>query len=316
MPPDTGSDWEGGERQPLRWGRIVAVAALVALAAVAWSARQRGALEVTTDGATEAAPVPEADLDVVVQPASSAGDRWFCPRGFEVRGYDSGRAYPLTHPDLPSARRRPTGCYRDLQRAQAAGLTVASTPPGTQMLDGIYLRPTGYSMQGACVAAATDLGYPVLCPTLAPAAGASLRCAGVSFTCNFRGGFVLEQRGFLHPGDWCDDCDGHLFVTTAPDGVRPELVTCLGDRDGPEPVRSLGTVGPATLQACPDGPPWIPGSGGFPHEGHTLASWTDDGVSYAVSVEGHGEPQVALVTRIVETAVVTTPAGARSERDG
>jgi hypothetical protein len=65
--------------------------------------------------------------------------------------------------------------------------------------------------------------------------------------------------------------------------------------------------GPPVTSTCAEGPPWIPGIGGIPHEGHTMARWRDDDFTYAVSVEGHGQPQSELLHAILDGIEMCRP---------
>lgn len=298
--------WETGERAPLRWRLVAGTAAVVVLVVVVVVTRRGGGL--TVDTSENALEVQPPQVDVVVEPPTFAGGRWFCPNNLPVRAYDGGRAFPRQHPNPPALDVRPANCFRDLAVADAAGYRLAPPPADVVVVAGIYLEPVPDLQTQTCENVATRLALAVPCPTLLPHPSAITRCATNS--CDFSHGFVLEQRGFAVPQEWCSTCDAHLVITAArrTDRVSGLFNSCVGV--APAFQRLPGRPG-AFVEQCPPGPPWIPDNGGYPHERHTVVRWRHGDTAFAVSVEGHDKAQRDVAVKVAEQVVLVAPAAVR-----
>ena len=288
-------EWETGRGQRVRWRLVVAVLAVGAVVfGAVWLRSSQGLPVVTGDEETDVVP---GQVEVVVQPPASVGDRWLCPPNLAVKAYDDGGYYPPGHPGEPSFEVRPAACYRDPDAARAAGYTLAGPPPGVELVAGVYLEPPPEPLRRACAGAGARLEQAVPCPGALPYPAGTARCAWVS--CVFADMFILEQRGFPVSDGWCPDalCDAHLVVAAGDPDARGAslLLTCTG-----EPLPRLPRADSRRLTTCPPGPPWVPGHGGYPHEGHTLVRWRDGDTVVAVSVEGHGADQAQLALALAE----------------
>ncbi|MGH3665631.1 MAG: hypothetical protein ACRDU8_06005 [Egibacteraceae bacterium] len=278
--------WETGERHPVRWRVVAVVAAVAMVVGLGVLLRGNRGLEVST-GEDELVVEP-SPVDVVAQPPAAAGDRWLCPRSLSFRAYDDGTYYPRGHPAAPSFDERPANCYREAEAAEAAGYQLAEPPPDTGVVFGVYVQPTSMFLRGTCGAVAERLDFAIPCPGALPFPADNVRCNAAR--CDYERGFVLDQRGFPVPTDW--GADANLALTASPrdrPGAR-ELLTCVGETI----ARGLPDRPGRLVRHCPQGPPWIPDSGGYPHEGHTMTQWERAGVVYALSVEGDGRQQLAL----------------------
>ena len=308
--PQTGGvseDWEIGERHPIRWGRILAAVAILVLAAVVWTQRNRG-LPVSQDAQPQAGPsdVPE----VVVRAPEETGNRWFCPNDAAVRAYPDDLYVPPHYPRTPRDVIRPDRCFATAQLAEAAGYRLAPPPRGAMLAGGVYVVPALLPGRHGCADLAEEWGAAVPCPTRLPTPGLGQWCTDGG--CEFDGGIVIEQQFFNAPPEFCEGCQPEVIVSAVklrgPSGGPTYLVTCPS-RSTPEdaasvtrtPKDTLDRVGPRPhIQRCGQGPPWLPGIGGLPHEGHTAARWRVDDVVYAVSVGGHGAAQEALLSQVLK----------------
>ncbi len=306
------SDWETGQRRPPAWR--VPLLVLVALAvagppAAPGAARARGGMTVTTGEQVLAAEPPA--LDVVGGEPTDAGGRWLCPQDLPVRAYGDGLAYPGQHPQRPASTVEPATCYRDIDAAEAGGYALAPPPPDTAVVYGLYLQEPPESTLRDCAQAARTLGFAVPCPGQLPHPAEGASCAGSDGSCVWANGFVIELRDFPVPVGWCDDCDARVTITAVRRDVpHAAFATCAGED---LPARLPSRPG-RRFESCPTGPPWIPGNGGYPHEGNTLVRWARDGVVYGVSVEGDGPAQYALVSRVANSILLV--AGVDGDRSG
>jgi hypothetical protein len=299
-------DWEVGERHPIRWGRILAAVALLAVVVVAWTQRDQG-LPVSHDGLPEAGPSDVSQ--VVVRAPEETGNRWFCPKDAAFRAYSDELFVPAHYPRTPRDVIRPERCFATAELAEAAGYRLAPPPPGATVAGGVYVVPALLPGRHGCADLAAEWGGAVPCPSRLPTPGLGEWCTDDG--CEFDGGIVIEQRFFNAPAGFCQDCQPEVIVTAVkvggPTGGPTYLVTCTR-RSTPEdatsvtrtPKDALGQLGPQPqIQRCGQGPPWLPGIGGLPHEGHTAARWRSGDIVYAVSVGGHGTAQEALLHEIL-----------------
>jgi hypothetical protein len=307
-------DWEAGERHPIRWGRIAVVLAIVALAMVWWSQRDRG-LPVERDLPPVAGPSDAPE--VVVRAPQETGNRWYCPDDSPVRAYEDGLYVPPHYAHSPRDVVRPDRCFATPELAEAEGYTLAPPPPDTVVAGGVYVIPALLPGRQVCADLADEWGAPVPCPTRLPTPGTGAWCANDA--CRFDGGVVIEQRFFNAPDDFCDGCQPEVILTAVKlegrSGGPTYLVTCPR-HSMPEDLASV-TQTPEDpslttlqrlprIQRCGQGPPWLPGIGGLPHEGHTAARWRDGDIVYAVSVGGHGAAQEAVLREILKGVELCT----------
>lgn len=297
-------EWEGGQRQGIRWGRVAAAALVVAvIAGGIYAVRRERGIAIETDNAP--AVVASETVEVVVTGPLEAGDRWYCPTTHPVRAYDDGLYYPVQYPSSGAHIARPDNCYESEQRAEENGFRLAPLPAGATLVGGTYLMPTRAPTSNACRALADEVGFAVPCPTHLPAPADGPTC--ITSRCEFRGGVVIEQRTFDTPEGWA--ADPHLVITAAPVSVghvikegRPlkvdadeALVKCQPD-NAVEAIRAPAFL----MRVCPSAPPWIPGIGGYPHEEHTIALWRRGRVVYAASLEGASDEIDRLLQVIIE----------------
>lgn len=301
---DVTDEWEGGQRQGIRWGRVTATMLVVALVAGGvYAVRRERGLAIDTDNA----PVVVASeaVEVVVTGPLEAGDRWYCPDTHPVRAYDDGLYYPVEYPRSGAHIARPDNCYVDETRAEEDGFRLAPLPAGATLAGGIYLMPTRAPTSQACRALAAEVGFTVPCPTHLPAPADGPTC--ITPRCEFEGGVIIEQRIFDRPEEWV--ADAHLVITAAPLSVghvirkgRPlkvdaneALVKCA-----PDDTVQAPPAPDFSLRECPSAPPWIPGISGYPHEEHTTAIWRRGRVVYAASLHGASDEIGRLLQVIIE----------------
>jgi hypothetical protein len=265
--------------------------------------RIAGAGLVLLIAAATAAPTPRAGLP----PASQAGTEpigypgfWICPQDAGITAYLPSRLYYSSVSFIaPDYGIRPSRCFHTAADAEANGFKPAPGPPGSQVVAGVYLLPTGHDDVGACHRAARRLGFVVPCPGLLPAGlslvsgcptedrqdlGGGKECAYIGE--QFRQ-FVFESRFDAAAGyEGVGPMVGHLFIaavrsTTPMGGSVPISVSCRGDTGvdvEPGPV-ILGEA--AVWVTCPDG------SG--QDSGHIVLAWSIRDVAYEVSLHGHNQ---------------------------
>ncbi|MPZ73904.1 MAG: hypothetical protein GEU74_11855 [Nitriliruptorales bacterium] len=293
--------WEGGERQGIRWLRVAGVLAVAVVSALLWFQRDRG-ISVERDGQPVGGPT--AMPQVVVTAPLRAGDRWYCSSDYPVRAYAADAVYyPPHYPTRGAFVARPDECYVDEERAAAAGYQLADPPPGSVVAGDVYVVVASAPGRAACAQLAVEAQVAVPCPTVLPSPATGPSCT--DNRCRMDDGIVIEQRGFDAPPLFCVDCDHHVMITAVKDNESRHLVTCpeppaQGEDPGSVTAvpqdEGLDRVGPTPeVLECAQGPPWIPGIGGIPHEGHTMARWRTGGHTFGVSVEGHGERQTQLL---------------------
>lgn len=277
-------EWEGGRRHGVAWRRLITGTVIVGVLVASWTAlRSEQGLTVQTDRNPSAGVSEEPD--VVLQPPARAGSRWVCAADHPVRAYDGGLYYPPEHPGVPPDIARPAGCFMSSAWAESGGYELAPAPPDAMIVGSLYLVPAVAPSFEGCAAVAAVVDFDVPCPQRLPAPGRASSCMN---SCLFYGaaadpGVVIEQRGFLLPSQWCDDCADHVVIAAVKDRSPAELVTC-----GPA-MAEAAAAGDALrgYHDCPPGPEWLPGIAGFPHERHTMLVWEEGRMTYAISMEGH-----------------------------
>lgn len=299
------SNWEGGERQGIRWRRIGAALGVVVVVAGGWYVlRSRDQIVIETDGP----PIGEVseNVDVVVTSPLRAGGRWYCPSTHPIAAYNTGRYFPGHYPRGPHERQQPADCFADPARAEDAGYDLADPPEGAVLAGDVYLEPAGAPTDAACAAVADYLGFTVPCPGRLPTPPFGPTCAEDScvFDPEAREGFVVEHRAFVLPTDWAGGGKAQVFVTAAQierEGANgellvrgdPALVACSAE----DPVQATSRP---RFVVCPPGDTWVPGIQGEPHEDHTAAFWRRDGVVYAASVDGQGQAADELLHALID----------------
>ncbi len=190
MGPDQTRHSAGAACSPAR-------ATLAALAvAVLTTAGCTGSRPATADRGSVPAQANQQPVSAPVQ----IGDRWQCPLGVGVMVLAGQRTYePANFPGLERGSSvRPRTCYQSVQAAQAAGYTLAPTPPGDVLVAGVYLVPTSPALRPQCAAAAQRLRSSVPCPGALPTTALPAGCVD---TC--RPGslplFTLEFSSDLSP---------------------------------------------------------------------------------------------------------------------
>ena len=315
-------DWEGGTRPGLRWWRLILLFAVVCVAALWWTQRDAG---LTVERDQEPIGGPTAAPEVVISRPRKAGDRWYCPSDTPVRAYTAdGVYYPAHYPRVAGGVPKPDECFADEERAVAAGYRLADPPPDSVVAGGVYVIPSAIPTLEDCARLATESGVAVPCPTRLPSPAVGPPCDNTR--CRLHGGVVLEQRTFDAPRAFCPDCDRsarHVMITAVKGNRSQHLVTCppwpaVGEDFGsvtpvPDDVVGLDYVGetPEILR-CGEGPPWIPGIGGVPHEGHTMARWRSGPYTFAVSVDGEGDAQSELLDALLDGIEVCVPQGTQT----
>lgn len=301
-------EWEGGERHGVAWRRVLSGVAVLAVAgALTWTALQsEPAMIVQTDRNPIAGTSEEPD--VVLQRPVRAGARWLCGPEHPVRAFASGLFYTPEHPATPQDTVKPTGCFLSAEWAEAGGYELAPTPQGALRVGSLYLVPSVAPSMAACGDLAAIVDFVVPCPGRLPAPGRGMSCVS---SCLFYGqsltpGVVIEQRGFLLPADWCEDCEGQVVVAAVRDRTPVELISC-----GPAMARAAHEGQRVSgYHDCPRGPEWLPGIAGYPHERHTLLVWEDGPVTYAVSMEGHSAEIRSVLRALRADLAFVTPQGA------
>jgi len=219
-------------------------AALAALAvAVLTTAGCTGSRPVTASHG----PVPgQANQEPVSAPVQ-IGDRWQCPLGVGVMVLAGQRTYePANFPGLERGSSvRPRTCYQSVQAAQAAGYTLAPTPPGDVLVTGVYLVPTSPALRAQCAAAAQRLHSPVPCPGALPTTALPAGCVD---TCQ-PGSlpvFTLEFSSYLSPiaGE-----DPHAYIIGTPDPFAYFSSSCAHDAPDPFAATRAGEL----VLTCPKG---------------------------------------------------------------
>lgn len=297
------TDWEGGERQGIRWGHVGLAALLLALTAGAvYTAGNRDQLAIDTDNA----PVVQSSevVEVVVVAPLQAGDRWYCPSTHPVSVHDTGEYYPREYPEDHRNPQRPKNCYADVARAEGAGFELAEPPANAVIAGGIYLMPTQAPTRRGCENTADRVGFRAPCPRRLPTPPIGPSCGLDSCVYGDREGIVIEHRTFETPVDWANPAEPNVVITAV--GIKRELDADAVEVDGPPELVTCATGMPVVVrtqpefQQCPETQTWIPRIQGDPHSKHTAAFWRDDEVVYAASVEGHSGAAEQLLHAIID----------------
>ena len=309
------SEWEGGERQGVRWGRIVVAIVIVALVAGGvYAVRNRNQLAIDSDGP----PVGEVSetVEVVVTGPLSAGDRWYCPTTHPFAAYEEGSYYPPHYPrDAFPDGEKPIDCYAEAERAQDDGYELADPPDGVVLAGDLYLEPTRSPTAANCADLASRSSLTVPCPGRLPAPAFGPTCAQDS--CIFDParlqGLVIEHRAFAVPPEWGGGGQAQVFLTAAlidlnragEDGTLriygdAALVACSAD----DPVQATSRP---RFVVCTAGETWVPRIQGEPHESHTAAFWRRGDIVYGASVDGQGQDADELLHALIDGITYVDP---------
>ena len=310
------SEWEGGERQGIRWRRVLIALLVVALVGGGvYVVRNRNQLAIDTDN-EPVAGVEEEDVEVVEVAPLTAGDRWYCPTTHPVVAFDDDY-YPAHFPLDNRLEERPDACFVDAERAAGTGLSLADPPPDVVFAGGVYLSPAQAPTRRSCQTLADYVDMRVPCPTRWPTPAYGPSCGDDSCVHqNQQGlGVVIEHRTFELPEDWGGGTESNAKLTAVPidvdgldndgDVVRvggpSELVTCqAGAR--------VEVERQPTIEYCEPGATWIPRIQGDPHGGATAAFWRDDEVVYGASVAGNGPEAAELLHAVIDGIEYVDPA--------
>jgi hypothetical protein len=208
-----------------------------------------------------------------------------CGHGL-VPGYTNHRSYPPGIPTLPPYGARIVSCFANVAQAAGDGFALAA-PPGTLIVRGVFLLPTGSLTMRQCRAAARAAGFAVPCPTVAPALSSTplqLPNCDDDGGCSPGGsGFTFIQQGFFVPPDYpALPTAGANFVLLARRNAE------ITDGCPPEPVIQRVRTGgdDAAFIACP------PYTGEF--GGDVALGWVHQGVHVVVGFQGVNPTNIAL----------------------
>lgn len=302
-------DWEGGDREGIRWRRVGLVVLVVVVVAGIYASRRDRGIAIETDGAPVVATTETAEI-VVIAPLR-VGTRWYCPDDFPVHIRADGSYFPHEYPRGGHLLERPQSCYSDAARAEQDGYQLADPPPDTIVAGGVYLERPNSPSEAACKGMASTTGFAVPCPTWLPTPAIGPSC--FENTCLYGDefsrelgtdrttGVVIEQRQFRRPPSW--PADAHVVLAAAAlapgdgGGTRvlgtPEIVSC-------SPEAPVILEEHPVFFACPPSQDWVPRIQGDPHEEHTAAFWRRGDTGYAASVEGEGPQVRALLEAIID----------------
>lgn len=247
-----------------------------------------------------AAALAAGVIAVIHYHGRSASPVTACGHGL-VPGYGNHRSYPPGIPTLPPPGARIVSCFASVAQAAGDGFAVA-TPPGTIIVRGVFLLPTGPLTVRQCRAAARAAGFAVPCPTVAPAmASTPLQLPNCDHggECSMgRSGFIFFEEDFATPPGY-----------RAPGGAARNFVL-LASRKAhmtnecpPHPAIRRARIGgdDAAFIACPPhtGPPYGgPANASPPYAGvlggDMVLGWVHQGVHVVVGFQGVNPTNIAL----------------------
>ena len=204
--------------------------------------------------------------------------------------------YPARYPSeaIPDADR----CFATAAAARAAGLRAASPPPGSRLVAGIYLMPTGASLLRTCRRAAHKLGFAVACPGLAPSPADSLEEVPQMEALRE---FVLQEE-FAGPPSYVGmgraglSSIGHMWVVSTRRRQTPRSI-CFDRTLRARPTRVRGRM--AAFVSCPEG--------SSTHSGHVVLFWREAAAWHLVSLHSHTAVNRRLDLLIARSVRVVGP---------
>lgn len=249
-----------------------------------------------------AAALAAALITVVHYHGRSASPVTACGHG-RVPGDSNHRSYPPGIPTLPPPGAHIVICFASVVQAAGDGFAVAA-PPGTLIVRGVFLLPTGSLTVRQCRAAARAAGFAVPCPTVAPVMASTplqLPNCDDGGECSMgRSGFIFFEEDFAIPPDYHVRGGQMLardFVVLA---SRKASVT---NECPPRPAIRRARIGgdEAAFIACPPytGPPYTgPANANPPYAGvlggDMVLGWVHRGVHVLVGFQGADPANIAL----------------------
>jgi hypothetical protein len=267
-----------------------------------------------------------ADRPIPGSAPHAIGNTWACPPVWN-KAYQSRYFYPSYHPAPPSLQTKPTRCYRTDAEARAAGYKLAPAPPGTAVIDGVYLVPASSLVKSSCQAAATQLRIAIPCPTLLPTDVEDLLCSPSS-VCTDTGTFVTLiafpiRRDF--PGALGDpSAAARAGFVALGQGQLSLIAAPLSSRDG-QLMEDLQLSASGGLQLGPPANLCVRGNsrptvmqrpalwttcGGSDGPSATYLTWVIDQAIYSVSSPGQASANQRLVQFFASKLTPVLPAGA------
>ena len=239
--------------------------------------------------AVAAAALAAALVTVVRDHGRSASPVTACGHGL-VPGYTNHRSYPPGIPTLPPFRARIVSCFASVAQAAGDGFAVAA-PPGTLIVGGVFLLPTGSLTVRQCRAAARAAGFAVPCPTVAPALSSTplqLPNCDDDGGCSPGGsGFTFLEQGFAVPPDYpALPLTGGNFVLLA--WRNAEMTNGCHAEPAIQRVRIGGDD--AAFIACPSDSAELSGE----LAGDVALGWVHQGVHVVVGFQGVNPTNIAL----------------------
>lgn len=222
----------------------------------------------------------------------------------QVRGYSNQRTYPPGIPTFVPPGAHVVACFATAALAALRGFAVAS-PPGTLIVRGVFLEPTGSRTVRQCRVAAGALGYAVPCPTVAPVvASIPLQLPncndGGGCVVGRRAGFTFSEQNFAVPPHYhaFGGSSGYFVLLASRDARVPASQCASGLLIAVRRVRV--SADNAAIYACP----LFPGS----HSRYVILTWTHQGVHVSVSFAGENTTNIDLDLAIASHLVWVSPA--------
>lgn len=224
-------------------------------------------------------------------PPTHAGDSYVCLRGVGIAAFDNPRQFvPAGFPaDAADTTKEPARCFESEREALDAGYAPAPTPVGSELVDATYLVAPPRAVFDGCQAAANRLGYPVPCPALVPTPVGSPQGCPTECVYQELPWFLFSYEGFVAS----TGTPAHMVIAGRSDAatVQDDPTTCYDPTpDGIVTVRTPT----AEVMLCAEASEL--------NGGHTLARWSEYGVTISVSVHGH-TPHERLLVAALATAV-------------
>ena len=232
---------------------------------------------VTACAAGCVAPVqPERTAVVSVAPIR-LGIGWLCPTGFGYRAFDMGAKVfmPPVFPGLKPIGAQPVACFSSSEDALQAGYVLAPTPPGYDLVSGVYFSHVSDTFMGKCSETSRLLSTIAFCPRLVPLGWEQ------NATVDFRSDRLVLSASFPAAPEYVGvgPGEGHLNIWEAgPHGFSGGFGCPEGRFVGKIMVRSIQ----GRWKVCPEGSEL--------DSGHLILEWKMQHVTVAVSLH---RPSVA-----------------------